>query len=155
MKNKPLTIFSKENDSLDIQKFKILMNKSTKVLLRISSIFPFDLFPDELTIDEFKVSIHARDFFFSEDIHSIPIVVIRDVDVYVGPFFATLKIVPDGYPGHALEVHYLKRKEAVRARKLIEGLIIARKQGIDPVRLSSPDIDNSEIEKIGSTHLIE
>lgn len=136
------------------QKLKLLTNKSSRVLLKASSVFPFDLFPDEISIDGFKVSIISHDFFMSEDIHSVPIDMIKDIELYLGPLFATLRIVPDGYPGHGLEVSYLKRADALKARRIIEGLIISRKQGIDPMELTNFEHDK-QIEEIGSTHLAE
>ena len=115
-------------------------------------MFPFDFFPDEITIDEYKVNVVSHEFFFSEDIHSITIEMIKDIEVAAGPFFATLKIVPDGYPGNPLVIRFLKKGEAIRAQRIIQGLMVARKQGIDPAKLDNPDFIES-IEALGKTHL--
>ena len=138
----------------EMQKFTTVLNASEKILFKTSSVFPFDLFPDEITIDECKINIVFHEFFLSEDIHSITIDMIKDVKVEHGPFFASLKIVPDGYPGQPLEVRYLKRGDAVKARRIVQGLIVAKKQGLDLTKLDVYDFIN-KIESLGATHLVE
>ena len=138
----------------EMQKFTTVLNASEKILFKTSSVFPFDLFPDEITIDECKINIVFHEFFLSEDIHSITIDMIKDVKVEHGPFFASLKIVPDGYPGQPLEVRYLKKEDAIKARRIVQGLIVARKQGLDPAKLDFYDFIN-KIESLGATHLVE
>ena len=140
--------------SSEIEKFNALVKRSNKILLKTSAVFPFDFFPDEITIDESKVNIIFHEFFLSEDVHSITIDMIRDIEVETSPLFATLKIVPDGYPGHALEVHYLKKKDAIKARRIIQGLMVARKQDIDLAQLDESHFIE-EIESLGKTHLAE
>ncbi|MEK7092211.1 MAG: hypothetical protein AAB907_01145 [Patescibacteria group bacterium] len=136
------------------EKLDMLLKGSQRILLKASSVFPFDFFPDELTIDENKVNIIFHPFFFSKDVHSIMIEMIRDIEVETGPFLAVLKLVPDGYPGHALELRYLKRNDALKARRIIEGLMVARRHGIDPSKLDSPDF-LKQIETLGKTSLTE
>lgn len=136
----------------DAAKFDTLVRGCKRVLLKISAFFPFDLFPDEIIVDECKVSIVFREFFFSEDIHSINIDMIRDVDVETGPFFAKLQIVPDGYPGHPLIVRYLKKKDANLARSVIQGLMVARRNDIDLSKINEPDLV-SKLELLGKTHV--
>ena len=63
-----------------------LIKKSQSVLLKISSTFPFDLFPDSLVVDENKVSIIHRDF-MTEHVHSILIEDITDITVNTSIFF--------------------------------------------------------------------
>lgn len=140
------------DSSIDVQKLASLLKGSKRILLKIASMFPFDFFPDEITIDEYKVNVVSHEFFFSEDIHSITIEMIKDIEVAAGPFFATLKIVPDGYPGNPLVIRFLKKGEAIRAQRIIQGLMVARKQGIDPAKLDNPDFIES-IEALGKTHL--
>lgn len=148
-------IFAKPQLSLN-GKVETLLEESQKVLFRASSVFPFDFFPDVITIDECKVNIVAREFFFSEDIHSIPIEMIKDIEIESGPLFATLKIVPDGYPGHTPEVHHLRKQDAIKARRIIQGLMVASKHDVD---LGNINVSKSKllslIESIGSSHVTE
>ena len=136
------------------QKFTNIVNASNVILFRTSSVFPFDFFPDEISIDECKVNIVYHEFFLTEDIHSVTIDMIKDIKIEHGPFLATLKIVPDGYPGQLLEVHNLKRKDAIKARLIIQGLIVARKEGFDPAKITISNFVN-RIQSLGSTHLVD
>lgn len=137
----------------DSVKFDSLLRGCKRMLLRISAIFPFDIFPDEIIIDECKVSVVFREFFFSDDIHSINIEMIRDVEVETGPFFAKLQILPDGYPSKPLIVKYLRRKDAYQARSVIQGLMLAKRNSIDLRKVNDNDL-LSKLEILGKTHNI-
>ncbi len=137
----------------DAVKFDSLVRGCKRMLYKLSAIFPFDLFPDEIIIDECKVSVVFREFFFSDDIHSINIEQIRDVDVETGPFFAKLQIVPDGYPSKPLIVRYLSKKQAYRARSIIQGLMVAKRNNIDLGKIDEPDLAG-KLESLGRTHTI-
>lgn len=137
----------------DGARFDSLVRGCGRMLFRVSAVFPFDLFPDELIIDECKVSIIFREFFFSQDVHCINIEQIRDVDVETGPFFAKLQIVPDGYPSHPLIVRYLIKKRAYQARSIIQGLMVAKRNNIDLGKIDEPDLA-SKLELLGKTHAI-
>lgn len=122
------------------QKFDQLVEKSRRILLKINSVFPFDFFPDEVTIDANQVMVINREFWGSERRHSIFIKNITDVFVDTGPFFATLKIVDRGYVENTIVVKFLKREEAKRARRIIQGLVIACSQDIDLSKLDESDL---------------
>lgn len=118
-----------END----KRLNHLISKTKKTLLEISSIFIFDLFPDKLTIDENKVNFIYKEAFWIRSIHSILIENIAYVEVRLSILTGTLIImdmsnfrVPQTY-----EIKNLTRKNALRARKLIQGLVHAKKTGID------------------------
>lgn len=138
----------------DSVRFDSLVRGCKRMLLRISAIFPFDLFPDQIIIDECKVSIIFGEFFFSSDSHSINIEMIRDVEVETGPFFAKLQIVPDGYPSKPLIVGYLRKKEAYKARSVIQGLMVAKRNNIDLGKIDDTDLVN-KLELLGKTHHVE
>ncbi len=135
----------------DIARFDSLVSGCRRMLLRIRALFPFDLFPDEVIIDECKVSVVFHEFFFSEDIHSINIEMIRDVDIETGPFFAKLQIVPDGYPSKPLVVRYLKKRDAIRARSIIQGLMVVKRRNIDLGKVNDADLAD-KLEMLGKTH---
>lgn len=137
-----------------LAKFESLLKRAHKVLFKARAVFPFDFFPDEITIDEDKVNIITHEFFFSGDIHSIAIDKIRDIQVTTGPFFASLTVVPDGYPGNHIVVHYLWKSDAIKARRLIQGLMLVKNQGIELTRLDLPDLVG-DIEYLGRAHLAE
>ncbi len=95
---------------------------SSSTFLKISTVFPFVLFPDDLIIDEDKVTIVRRTFFASEEIHTIPIKDIMDVIVSHNIFFATVYI-KRAFQSDLYQLNYLKKDEAMRARLLILDLV--------------------------------
>ncbi|HSW97980.1 MAG TPA: hypothetical protein VLF89_09210 [Candidatus Saccharimonadales bacterium] len=126
------------------EKFEKLIKKSDRVLLRIKAVFPFELFPDSVVIDESKINIVHRIFFWTGEIQSIPIQHVQDVEVDTSVLFATLKILPTGFSVVSMtenwvKVNYLWRRDALRARRIIAGLLIASREGIDLTKVDSKD----------------
>jgi len=110
---------------------KDLVAGSERILLDMKSVFPFDFFPDELIADESKVSIHTNYFFVSKEARSIQYTDIFNVIVSHGLFFANIEIVDRYYAQQPIVVKYLKKDDAILARRIIQGMIIAKKEEID------------------------
>ncbi|HSW88732.1 MAG TPA: hypothetical protein VLG12_06240 [Candidatus Saccharimonadales bacterium] len=135
------------------EKFEKLIQKSDRVLLRIKAVFPFEFFPDSIVIDESKINIVHRIFFWTSEILSIPIQHVQDVEVDTSVLFATLKILPTGFSVVSMTenwvtVNYLWRRDAIRARRIIAGLLIASREGIDLTKVDSKDFVK-KIEELG------
>lgn len=136
------------------QELENLANKSEQILLRITNVFPFAFFPDELIIDELKVNIINRIFFFAEQLRSILIKDIVNVVVETGPFFATLVITDrtssteSNVPTNIVKVKYLKKNEATTARRIIQGLKISYEQKVDLASLGVNEL-TGKLEEIG------
>ncbi|OGG15474.1 hypothetical protein A3D77_06515 [Candidatus Gottesmanbacteria bacterium RIFCSPHIGHO2_02_FULL_39_11] len=109
---------------------------TTSTLFRAKTVFPFHLFPDEITIDPIKVSFIHRIFFGSEQLFSIEIKNILEVTVESGPFFATLfvdflvvnSLTP---PPPPIIINHLRKSDAAAARRIIQGLMIAKREGVN------------------------
>ena len=132
--------------------FDKLIEQSQKVLLTISSFFPFDLFPDKIIVDENKVRIINKFFFFTEKIDCILLDNITDVEITTSPFFATLKIRDASYYRYPriFKVRLLKIHEALEASRLIQGLISAKKAFIDFSNLNLKVL-KEDLELLGDT----
>ena len=120
------------------------------VLLKISAIFPFDFFPDSVTIDSDKVNVICRNLFGMQDISSVLVENISHVDVSTGVFTCTLHIIDSSNYRNPIDIvaHNLRHSDALRARKLIQGLITARKHNLNLPDPGSPDYLR-ECEKLG------
>ncbi len=127
------------------QKFYDLVRESARILFQAKSIFPFDLFPDEISIDPIKVNIVSHEFFASARVHCIYIKNISDVFVDCSPFFASLKIIDQGFTENEEIVTTLSKDNAMKARRIIQGLVVAHKQGVDVTRLEQ---DTDLVEKL-------
>lgn len=140
---------AQQND-LNISKFENLVKRNdTTTLLHIKSVKPLDFFPSNITIDINKINISKRDYFFSRHLHTIPVENIQDVFVEMTPFYATLKIIDKGFVENTIEVSYLKKREAKSARRIIQGLITAFKEGIDLASLPDEGL-LKKLEVLGS-----
>src|SRR5690348_14171043 len=114
------------------EKLQSLIDKPQKPLLVISTVFPFDFFPDTLVIETIKVHLISRHFFASEQIHSFLVKGIADVFVETGPIFATLNILLQMVTreNQQTQIKNLWKHDAVKARDIIQGLIIASRENI-------------------------
>lgn len=107
--------------------------ESKSVLFHFHTSFPFDLFPDEIVIDENKVNIITKDFLFVHHLRSILIEDITDVSVDTGLLFAAITIIDSGnyrFP-ITITIKFLLKKDALRARDIIQGLILAKNNNIN------------------------
>lgn len=121
--------------TLQGEMFDDVVKRSRTILYKTRTIFPFDIFPNDLIIDLTKVTLVTRNFFFTGQTQSVYIKDIMDVIVETGPFFSTLRIVDSGFVQNKLSVTFLSRKSATRAREIIEGLIAASKAGVDMTKI--------------------
>lgn len=137
------------NEDKDTQKLDELVEMCEKPLLKIKTVFPFVLFTNEVIIDIHKVSIIYGNFFASKQIHSVLVKDISDVVVETTPFFATLKIVDIGYTDNSIDINYLKRSDGNWARRVIQGLVMAHKHGIDLTKVDRKDL-TKKLESLGA-----
>lgn len=122
------------------EKIDSLVEMAQQTLYRVESVFPFDLFPDEIRIDENKVSIVRRNFFFTEDVVSILIKDIRTIMLSTSVFFASLKFDIRGYEENPEPVEYLPKNQAIRARRIILGLLASEKREIDVSKIDRDEL---------------
>lgn len=104
-----------------------LSEEREEVLMKIKTVFPFDFFPDTITIDPIKVQITQKYFFLSKTVKTILVKDIVDSSVETGPLTSTLEIVTkeDDKP---IRLSYIRTKDAETAMKIIKGLVIARSE---------------------------
>jgi hypothetical protein len=136
------------------EKLENLSKNSQKVLYKCTSVFPFDLFPDEISIEPTQINVKRKTFFFTSRLISVPIKNISDVIVQTAPLFASIKVVDQFFEENSFQIDYLKKDEAVQARKIIQGLIIASKEGVDVSRIQ-PDMLIKKTAKLGHMRAIE
>jgi hypothetical protein len=140
-------------------KLKTLVEHEDVVLLKAKTFFPFDLFPDTLTIDTTKVSITKKLFFATENLTIINYKDIADVELETSLFLANLKItyLPkiEGFmppEPQKIKIRLLHRSDAVKAQHTIKGLLIARREGIDIARLKPEEL-TTVITQLGESNV--
>ena len=109
-----------------------LVRKSNRILVTISSHkFPVDFFPDTINVEEGRVTVIVRYFFFSSQIHSVDIKDISNILINTSPFFAELVVVSKTFAENEIRINNLRKEEAVFARRIIEGLRTFENKQID------------------------
>lgn len=129
-------------------KLRSLRKSSEDKLITVDSVFPFDLFPDRITIDRAKVTVIKRNFFFTEQKSSISTEDLLNVEMGLGPFFGTIKLHSRFFVDGQLEVKFLWRKDARLVERILQAIIIARQHGIDVSKIPRENL-LEELHKIG------
>lgn len=124
------------------EKLDSLVKRTSRVLFKCTSVFPFDFFPNSVIIDENKVDIVYRNFFYSEHVVSILIPNINFVEAECSLIFGTLTLEVSGFEQNPLPVSYLWKRDAIKARRMIMGLVACAKKDIDLA-----DFDIQELQK--------
>ena len=135
-----LTEVSKQEE-LQKRKFYKAVQESDRVLFRIQAVFPFDFFPDTLTIDPLKVNYTHEIFFYSSFTESIPIADITNVVVEESVIFATLRISFISYPTRQIYIKPIWKSDAEKAREILAGLMVVNREKIE---MEKVQIYNSE-----------
>jgi|SRR6185437_6270443 len=151
MKIKSIDLFPKiQPDDERLRKFHKLLAEKKK-LYQISAIFPLQLFPDQLIIDTQKITLIYNQL-LGEVRETILIDQIGDLDLTLGPLFRSLNILSISHGKQWLKISQLRRDQALRAKRIIEGLIIARRGNIE-LDDSDQKLTN-ELEILGSVNKV-
>jgi len=115
---------------------------SQEVLCHASSVFPFMLFPDTITIDREQVSLVHRNFFKMGEVSSIRIADILNVEANIGPFFGSLQISTRFFSEQkeTHRINWLSRADALRVKRILLGYLVAVKKGIDVSALPTAEL---------------
>lgn len=145
---------SLKEETTSNEKFDKLVEQSSTQLIKISAFWPFDFFPNQIVVDINKIDIVFKEFFYSERVHTILIKNVIDVMVDYSLFFASIEIVVEGFQENLVNIHYLKKKEAIKVKRIISGLVVANKQGIDLAKIDIKDLAEKleEIGKVDEKH---
>lgn len=131
-----------------------LVKISNRIVLTMHSHkFPFDFFPDTLNIEESRITVITRNTFFSFEVHSVDIKDISNVFINTTPFFAQLVILSKTYEGNEIKIQNLRQKEAVFARRVLEGLRVFKRNGIDTSTYSIVDLI-AKLEELSTTAIV-
>jgi hypothetical protein len=143
-----------EHKSLDKELVAGLVKKSNRILVTISTHkFPIDLFPDTINVEEGRVTIITREFFFTSQVHSVDIKDISNIFIDMAPFFAELVLVSKTFAENEIRVKGLRKGEAVRARRIIEGLRTFESKQIDTSTYSRNELV-AKLEELSTTEIV-
>ncbi len=119
----------------EIKKLARMADNAQEVLVTADTLFPFTIFPDTIIVDRVKVTIKRRDFFSLSRVTSIQIEDVLNVEANSGPFFGSLRIWTRFFSNAPLKVNYLREKDALAIKEVLQGFIIARHKKIDCTKI--------------------
>ncbi|MBI1863251.1 hypothetical protein HYS00_03980 [Candidatus Microgenomates bacterium] len=114
----------------DTHKMNDLIRKSNRSIASISSMFPWDLFPNTIDVEESRITFIFRQFLASQS-HSLDIKDISNIFIETSLFFATLQIVARTFVQNDIKIGHLNKKDATEIRTIIEGLRTLNENQID------------------------
>ena len=124
-----------EHKILDENLVAGLVGKSNRILASVTSIFPFDLFPNTVNVEEGRI----KD--------------ISNVFINLAPFFAQLVIVSKTFARNQIKIKYLKKDEAIFARRMIEGLRVFESKQIDTSIYSREELI-AKLKELSTTEIV-
>lgn len=112
-----------------------------EVLVTATTVFPFTLFPDNITVDREKLTITRRAFFKVAEVTTVRIEDILNVTAHLGPFLGSIKVSTRFFDLHKPYVlNYLSRGDVLRIKRIMQGYITATQKKIDCSGLSTPEL---------------
>lgn len=117
------------------------ISNENEFLFKFKSVFPLDLFPDEVILDKLKISIIKRDFFFSKRIITFPMTGTIQVQMFRGPVMSRVTI-DDTTTIHQepIPINNVWLDDALRFHNLVQGMVIGMRQGINLMNMSRKEI---------------
>jgi hypothetical protein len=129
---------SREESRQELQK---AISDTEEIMAQESTIFPFTLFPDTLTIDRTKVTITKRFFFLMAETQSFRIEDILSASSTVGPLFGGVMIITRVMnKEQEINIGPFWRADAERMKRIIHGYVIAKQRGIDTSQMDCKEL---------------
>lgn len=139
------------------EQLETIVHRNNYVIFEAKSIWPIDMFPDTIIVDMTKISIIHKTFFATEHVTAIPLQSVADIFLQTTFLSAALTIkylLRTDRPGIIEPVETkilaLHRDEAITAKNIIRGLILANEENIDLTKLKIEDL-RGKLEELGAT----
>ncbi|MCL4397983.1 hypothetical protein M1403_03075 [Patescibacteria group bacterium] len=119
-----------------------------RVILKVTSAWPWELSPDTLIIDEVKVTVTHHIFLSSGSTRQIKLADVANISMISGPIFASISMYEKGFGSDVSMVKRLWRNDAVRARRILQGISVLTSEKVDFSQMTVDEII-SRAEKAG------
>ena len=129
-----------------------MVNNSNRILLKISSVFPWDFFPSSIIVEETRLTIIHRQL-FSSQVHSVDIKNISNIFIDNSILFSQLTIISDTFAENQIVVGRLWKKEAIFIRRIIEGLRMFVNKEIDTTGYSKKELID-KLRELSTTEIV-
>ena len=129
-----------------------MVRNSNRILLKISSVFPFELFPTGIIAEDTRITIIHRQL-FSSQVHSVDIEDISNIFVDTSILFAKLTIVSNTFAENEIIIDRLWKKDAILMRRIIEGLRMFINKDVDTTGYEVEELVN-KLKELSTTGII-
>jgi hypothetical protein len=130
-----------------------LVKKSNRILVSVSShALPFDFFPNTINVEEGRITIINRHLLSSE-VHSVDIRDISNIFINRTFLFSQLVIISKTFENNEVKIRNLRTKEAVFARRIIEGLRVFESKQIDTSNYTKEGLI-AKLEELSTTEIV-
>ena len=129
-----------------------MVQNSNDILMSISTIFPFKLFPTTINVEATRVTIITRQL-LSSQVHSVDIKDISSVFIDTSFIFASLTLISKTYAQKEFIIDNLRKKEAILIRRIIEGLRMFAKEDINTTNFSKKELLN-KLRELSETKIV-
>ena len=129
-----------------------MVSNSNRILFRISSVFPWDLFPSIIIAEETRITIIHRQL-FSSQVHSVDIKSISNIFIDTDILFAQLTITSNTFAENQITIKRLWKKDAIFMRRIIEGLRMFVNKDIDTTSYTVKDLIK-KLEELSTTKIV-
>lgn len=123
----------------DKQTVSDLIKKSNRCIISISSMFPWDIFPNTIQVEESRVTFIFRQFLSSQS-HSVNIKDISNVFIQTSLFFARIQVASRTFVENDIAIGHLHAEEAQKIQMVIEGLRTFAENNIDTSNYEIPEL---------------
>lgn len=132
-------------------KLNELLNKSNQgPLFKLSTFWPLKFFPAHVVIENDRINISSKEFINSGGMISLSINIIQEINIESGPLFSNIKFITIKPTEPIVSVKYLKKKDAIKARRIVQGLIIAHRNGVHMETIDPKELAY-KVEELGKT----
>ncbi len=145
--NEPIVVMKEGDDRIIAQP----AHEASRELMRLTAVWPFDFFPNELIIEEKRLIVNERIFFWSNNVTTMMINDIASANLSTSLLFASFQFV-DTYGNKTTLIKWLKIREATKAKELIDGLIFKSKAKID-IAEENEDERMKALEELGEAEV--
>lgn len=120
----------------DIKKLQDIVQQAQNILYAAKAVFPFDLFPDTITIDRQKLTVVHHPFFSAKQTVSVPHSNITNIQADIGPIFGSLIVTSEHFINNTQTIQFLPKKDALAIQQLVQGFItVSKEESIDTSKI--------------------
>ena len=141
------------SEKLTDEQFTEFAHKTKEVLIHVKGVWPFDLFPDEATLDRQKFVVKRHILWGVSKTQSAHHDDILDSNLSLGPIFGSVTVHMKYVTNGEETINWLTKENATRLHIMLQGLLSSKKNGMDLTPLSTDEL-KKRLMQMGQADLI-